>query len=44
MREAGAGGTYEVVDGADHVLSWNVDPKAYEKAIKDFTKELDSGE
>ena len=44
MREAGAGGTYEVVDGADHVLSWNLDPKAYEKAIKAFTKELDSGE
>jgi uncharacterized protein len=42
MREAGAGGTYEVVDGAEHVLAWNVDPKAYEKAIKDFTKELDS--
>ena len=35
MREAGAGGTYEVVDGADHVLSWNVDPKAYEKAIRE---------
>jgi alpha-beta hydrolase superfamily lysophospholipase len=42
MREAGAGGTYEVVDGADHVLSWNVDPEAYEQAIEDFTKELDT--
>jgi pimeloyl-ACP methyl ester carboxylesterase len=42
MRQAGVGGTYEVVDGADHVLSWNVDPKAYEKAIKEFTKELDT--
>jgi hypothetical protein len=44
MREAGARGTYVVVDGADHVLSWNVDPKAYEKAIKDFTKELEPSE
>ena len=44
MREAGAGGTYVVVDGADHVLSWNVDPEAYEQAIADFTKELDKGE
>jgi hypothetical protein len=31
-----------VVDGADHVLSWNIDPKAYEKAIKEFTKALDT--
>ncbi len=44
MRTAGAGGTYEVVDGADHVLSWNVDPEAYEQAITDFTKELASAE
>ena len=42
MREAGAGGTYEVVDGADHVLSWNVDPEAYEQAIKEFTEKLDT--
>ena len=44
MRTAGAGGTYEVVDGADHVLSWNLDPEAYEQAITDFTKELASAE
>jgi uncharacterized protein len=44
MREAGAGGTYEVVDGADHVLAWNLDPKAYEKAIKTFTKELEKAQ
>jgi uncharacterized protein len=44
MRVAGSGGTYEVVSGADHVLAWNLDPKAYEKAIKEFTKALDSGE
>jgi pimeloyl-ACP methyl ester carboxylesterase len=43
MRTTGAGGTYEVVDGADHVLSWNVDPEAYEQAITDFTKEVSSG-
>ncbi len=42
MRKAGSRGTYEVVEGADHVLAWNVDPKAYEKAIKTFTKELDA--
>ena len=42
MREAGAGGTYVVVDGADHVLAWNVDPKGYDKAIKTFLKELES--
>ena len=41
MREAGARGTYEVVDGADHLLAWNVDSKAYDKAIKTFTKELE---
>jgi len=44
MREAGAGGRYEVVDGADHLLAWNVDPKAYDKAIKTFTKDLENGE
>ena len=44
MRTAGTGGTYEVVDGADHVLSWNVDPKAYEKAITTFTEELVAAE
>ena len=44
MRTAGAGGTYEVVDGADHVLSWNVDPESYEQAITDFTKELASAQ
>jgi hypothetical protein len=44
MREAGARGTYEVVDGADHVLSWNLDPEAYETAITDFTMALESGE
>lgn len=41
MREAGAGGTYVVVEGADHVLSWNVDAQAYEQAIEDFVKALD---
>ena len=44
MREAGAGGTYVVVDGADHVLAWNVDPEAYEQAIEEFTKELEKDE
>jgi alpha-beta hydrolase superfamily lysophospholipase len=44
MREAGAGGTYEVVDGADHVLAWNLDPEAYENAIEEFTKALESGQ
>jgi hypothetical protein len=42
MREVGPGGTYVVVDGADHVLAWNLDPEAYDEAIKTFTKELES--
>lgn len=42
MREVGPGGTYVVVDGADHVLAWNLDPEAYDEAIKTFTKELKS--
>jgi hypothetical protein len=33
-------GTYVVGKGADHVLSWNVDPKAYEAAITKFVKGL----
>ena len=40
MRIAGKDGTYVVVDGADHVMSWNVDPDAYDKAIKKFVKQF----
>jgi hypothetical protein len=28
--------TYERVEGAGHVRSWNVDPEAYEAAVRDF--------
>jgi hypothetical protein len=24
------------IEGADHVLAWNLDPDAYEKALTDF--------
>lgn len=41
MSVAGKGGEYVVVDGADHVLSWNVGPEAYEKHIKVFLKQFD---
>ena len=40
MRIAGKDGTYVVVEGADHVMSWNVDPDAYDKAIKKFVKQF----
>ena len=43
MRLAGEGGTYVLVDGADHVLAWNVDPEGYHDQIKDFVKELEKG-
>ena len=43
MRLAGEGGTYVLVDGADHVLAWNVDPEGYHDQIKDFLKELADG-
>jgi pimeloyl-ACP methyl ester carboxylesterase len=34
----GQGNAYLVVPGAGHVMSWNVDPKGYEKAIQEFLK------
>jgi hypothetical protein len=37
---SGSGGTYIVVPGADHVLSWNVDPQAYEQAVTEFVEQL----
>ena len=43
MRLAGEGGTYVLVDGADHVLAWNVDPEGYHDQIEDFVKELEKG-
>ncbi|MGB7981169.1 MAG: alpha/beta hydrolase [Candidatus Nanopelagicales bacterium] len=38
---AGQDGTYVLVPGADHVLAWNVDPGAYDKAVRAFVKQLD---
>jgi hypothetical protein len=41
MTEAsGRGGTYVVTPGVGHVLSWNADPPAYEKAITQFVAQL----
>ncbi len=40
----GQGNAYLVVPGAGHVLSWNVDPEGYEKAIQGFLKGLPSVE
>ena len=33
---SGRGAQYVVVDGADHVLSWNADPAAYEERVGEF--------
>ena len=40
MANAGKDGTYVVVDGADHVLSWNIDPQAYERTIRRFVRQF----
>ncbi len=41
MREgSGSGGQYVVVPGAGHVLSWNVDPEAYEQTVAEFVGQL----
>lgn len=41
MREgSGQDGTYVVVPGAGHVMSWNLDPAAYEKRIRQFVAGL----
>ncbi|MGB8021453.1 MAG: hypothetical protein WCF04_09525 [Candidatus Nanopelagicales bacterium] len=37
---AGEGGQYLVVDRADHVLSWNLGPKAYEDKVTKFVRAL----
>jgi hypothetical protein len=37
---SGKGGQYIVVPGVGHVLSWNVDPQAYEKAVTGFVEQL----
>jgi hypothetical protein len=41
---SGAAGEYVVVPGAGHVLSWNVDPEAYEERIAEFLAGLDEQE
>jgi uncharacterized protein len=37
---SGRGGQYVVVPGAGHVLSWNVDPQAYEATVIEFVERL----
>lgn len=37
---SGQGGTYAVEEGADHLLSWNEDPEAYEERIATFLEQL----
>jgi len=46
MASSGSGtdGTYVVVDGAQHLMSWNVDPEGYEVAITDFLASLTNPE
>lgn len=42
MGEGGSGenGDYVVVPGADHMLTWNVDPKQYDERIGDFLAQV----
>jgi hypothetical protein len=37
---AGDGGEYVVVEGADHVLSWNYGPEAYDEKVTEFVEGL----
>lgn len=38
LEGSGSGGQYVVVPGAGHVLSWNVDPQAYEQTVRKFVR------
>jgi pimeloyl-ACP methyl ester carboxylesterase len=37
---SGSGGEYVVVPGAEHVLSWNLDPEGYDERVKEFVRGL----
>jgi esterase/lipase len=37
---SGRSGDYVVVDGAEHVLAWNLDPQGYEERITQFLDEV----
>jgi hypothetical protein len=37
---SGDGGEYVVVEGADHVLSWNLEPEGYEESVRAFVRSL----
>jgi hypothetical protein len=39
-KGSGQGGDYVVVEGADHPLSWNVDPTGYEAKLTQFVEQL----
>lgn len=43
MQGPGTGGSYVVVEGADHVLSWNNDPQDYDGRIGEFLKGVGRG-
>jgi uncharacterized protein len=43
-RGSGRGGDYVLVEGAEHVLAWNVDPEGYEERIAAFLEELAEAE
>ncbi len=40
MQNVGENGTYVVAYGAEHLLSWNTDPDAYEAEMKTFLKQF----
>jgi pimeloyl-ACP methyl ester carboxylesterase len=37
---SGSGGEYVVVPGAEHVLSWNLDPEGYDERVTEFVRGL----
>jgi fermentation-respiration switch protein FrsA (DUF1100 family) len=39
-KGSGQGGDYVVVEGADHPLSWNVDPAGYEAKVTQFLEQV----
>lgn len=40
LEGSGEGGEYVVTEGADHLLSWNYDPEAYEQKVTEFLDSL----
>jgi pimeloyl-ACP methyl ester carboxylesterase len=40
LEGSGRAGEYVVTEGADHLLSWNYDPEAFEEKVTEFVKGL----